>query len=302
MNSATRQLIVVSGRSGSGKTLALKTLEDAGFYCVDNLPTVLLRSLLECTLIESNSPYDKVVAAVDARNLNSDMAQIPPLLDDAITDGISVTVVFLDAEDSVLLQRFKETRRRHPLGSGDVDLRAAISREREFLQPLRERASVVIDTTALDVKQLRQRVMELGELSGSVLNLQFLSFGFSRGTPIEADLMFDVRCLPNPHWERTLREMDGRDRPVAEFLNADASVERMFEDIRDYLQRWLPEFEKEDRNYLTVALGCTGGRHRSVYFAERLRDFFCERYPTARLRHRDLKESNSMNLRRGMPR
>lgn len=287
MSSESRHLIVVSGRSGSGKTLALKTLEDAGFYCVDNLPTVLLQSLVECTLIENNLLYTKVVAAIDVRNLDSDMTRIPPLLDEVKAKGVNVTLLFLDADDAVLLQRFKETRRRHPLG-GDADLQAAIRRESGFLQPLREQASLVIDTTTLDVKQLRQRVIELGEVAGSTLNLQFLSFGFSRGAPIEADLMFDVRCLPNPHWNDALRELNGRDRPVKEFLNADDSVECMFEDIRAYLERWLPEFQKEERNYLTVAIGCTGGRHRSVYFCERLHKHFAEHYPTARLRHRDL--------------
>src|SRR5690606_31534961 len=222
---------------------------------------------------------DRFAVGIDARNNPSALARFPAILDSLADKGIRSEILFLQADDDTLIKRFSETRRRHPLSDGDTPLAEAVERERELLAPILGRADLVIDTTATTLHQLRALVRErLDRRNDTRLSLLFQSFGFKHGIPKDADFVFDVRCLPNPHWEPRLRPLCGRDREVCEYLEAQPEVERMFTQIRDFISEWLPIFEKENRSYLTVAIGCTGGQHRSVYLAERLAADF-------RLRH-----------------
>ncbi len=282
-------LIIVSGLSGSGKTIALHALEDLGFYCIDNLPIGLLPSLATEILEHRDDEPPRFAVGIDARNLAGDLADFPALMEQLEARGVRSEIIFLQAEENELLKRFSETRRRHPLSSGDLPLREALHKERQLLDPVISAASLVIDTTHTNVHQLRdQLAMRLRPQRDGGMSVQFLSFGFKHGAPADADFIFDLRCLPNPHWVAELRSQTGRDAAVAEFLAGHPSVEEMFVQIRDFLATWLPAFEADNRSYITIALGCTGGQHRSVYFAERLRAFFAKKYDNVLLRHREL--------------
>lgn len=261
------QLVLISGLSGSGKSIALNVLEDAGYYCVDNLPAPLLSGLTGYLLREG---MRQVAVAIDMRGGTS-IAALPPQLRQLEATGISVRFIFLDARDDVLIQRFSETRRRHPLADGGSTLAEAIANEREALETLRNLGHR-IDTGNLRPNALRAMVKDFVAQDGMAggLTLLFESFGFKYGLPLDADLVFDVRCLPNPHYDPELRPLTGRDAPVIAFLEGQPEVRKMFEDIRRYLDEWLPAYVRDNRSYLTVALGCTGGQHRSVWFAENL--------------------------------
>jgi UPF0042 nucleotide-binding protein len=294
-----REIVLVTGISGSGKSVALHALEDAGFFCVDNLPPELLRDFLR---LEHERLDRRVAIAVDVRSAGS-LPHLMPLLQQLHGEGVAIQVVFLDASTDALVRRFSETRRPHPLSSElpldqrgrrkddhDSDNRRAlidaIELERELLAELREVATV-IDTSQLRPAQLRVWMRDMVRAGGNRLTLVFESFAFKYGVPLDADYVFDVRVLPNPHYVNELKPLTGRDEPVAEYLRAQPEVGEMLAQIEAFIARWLPAFEGDQRSYLTVAIGCTGGQHRSVYFAQTLASRFRGRSATL-IRHREL--------------
>lgn len=280
------QLVLISGLSGSGKTIALNVLEDAAYFCVDNLPGALLSGLVGHLLREGQ---DRVAVAIDMRG-GSGIQALPSQLAQLEAHRIDVRFLFLDARDDVLVQRFSETRRRHPLASPDKTLAEAIEEERRALETLRELGHR-IDTSHLRPNALRAMVKDFLALPSDPrgLTLIFQSFGFKHGLPLDADLVFDVRCLPNPHYDPLLRPLTGRDALVAEFLEAQPEALQMLTDIQRFLETWLPAYVRDNRSYLTVSLGCTGGQHRSVWFAERLAEHFRDKARVL-VRHRALAE------------
>jgi UPF0042 nucleotide-binding protein len=283
------RLIIVSGRSGSGKSTALDALEDNGFYCIDNLPAGLLPELAERALLHTELLHPQVAVSIDARNLPSHLERFPELLEEVRARHIQCDVIYLDADEETLLKRFSETRRRHPLTNEHRSLAEAIADESLLLGPIIDLADLTIDTTHLNLYQLRDtlkfRLLDQPE-PGTAFLLE--SFGFKRGMPVDADLVFDVRCLPNPYWKPDLRDYSGLDQPVVEYLSAQADVEEMYQDILAYLSKWLPRFAASNRAYVTVAIGCTGGHHRSVYLANRLGQTLKPTLKNVQIRHRDL--------------
>ncbi|TXR52166.1 RNase adapter RapZ [Reinekea thalattae] len=285
MTSTDFRLILISGRSGSGKSTVLNSLEDAGYNCIDNLPPALLPELINW--MSSNPNSRKAAVCIDARNSTDSISTLPAILQN-ISSSVAVEVVFLDADDSILLQRFSATRRKHPLTDQSHSLAEAIESETKLLGPIASCCNLRIDTSALSVQDLRLQIKQQLIEKPTGLALQFMSFGFKHGLPKDTDLVFDVRCLPNPYWDKNLRQFTGKDQPIQAFLEKEASVNLMYQDIFNYMQRWLPEYEKNQRSYLTVAIGCTGGQHRSVYLAERLFAAFQTDYASIQIRHRDL--------------
>lgn len=270
MTPAAPTLIIVSGMSGSGKTVALNTLEDLGFYCVDNLPAELLTQFV-ASVSRDDAPPTKLAVGIDVRSRHSDLANLPEWLSAVGAQGLDPKLVFFDTDEAVLLKRYADTRRRHPLSHIGLALSDAIALERQVLKPLRTLADVVIDTSEQNVHQLRRTVItEFGMSDDSVLSLLFESFAYRRGVPADADFVFDARVLPNPHWDARLRPLSGRDSDVRDYLESQPDVVRYVEQIADFLDTWLPRLQSDTRSYVTVAFGCTGGRHRSVYLAERL--------------------------------
>jgi UPF0042 nucleotide-binding protein len=249
--------------------VALHVLEDLGFYCVDNIPAPLLGSLVEELLSRGDSSHDLVGVGIDARNRPADLEEIPGLVTKLRADGVSCDVVFLLADDNVLLKRFSETRRKHPLTDGRTGLAAAITRERQVLGPIINTADLIIDTTSTNIYTLAEHIQKrVGIRERGALSVQIESFGYKHGLPANADFVFDVRCLPNPYWEPNLRALNGKDDLVIEFLDNQPRVQEMIDDIVRFLEHWIPRYENFQRSYLTVAIGCTGGQHRSVYVAE----------------------------------
>lgn len=283
------RLIIVSGRSGSGKSSALHVLEDLGYFCVDNLPAGLLPSLAHNALSERGSAGASCAVSIDARNLASDLQRIPELVQSLQDEQLDVEIVYLDAEITTLVRRFSDTRRRHPLSSDTVTLHEALERESALLAGIGDLADLTIDTTRLNIHDLRELIRSrVAERVEGTMSVVFRSFAYRYGVPVDADVIFDVRCLPNPHWVPELRSLNGRDPAVAAYLDADGDVQAMMRDIRDFLTRWIPCFEENARSYLTIALGCTGGQHRSVYIAEHLGAHFAGRMPNVLVRHREL--------------
>lgn len=283
------RLIIVSGRSGSGKSTALDVLEDSGFYCIDNLPASLLPDLTHRALLHTELLNPQVAISIDARNLPNQLKRFPELLDEARSHNILCEVLYLDADDETLLTRFSETRRRHPLTNENRSLAEAIADERLMLSPIADLADLKIDTSRLNLYQLRDAI-KLRLLNKPEPGTAFLveSFGFKRGMPVDADLVFDVRCLPNPYWKPELRDFSGKDQPIQEYLEGQPDVEEMYQDIFTYLHKWLPRFAASNRSYVTIAIGCTGGHHRSVYLAERLGQSLKQSLKNVQVRHRDL--------------
>lgn len=284
--SPAAKLVIVSGRSGSGKSTALHVLEDAGFYCIDNIPALLLPQLLEQCAGEAS--LTRTAVSIDARNMPGSLARFPEIIA-SLSPAFAVDVIYLDADDATLIKRFSETRRRHPLSNAGMPLAEALAAERALLAPIAERAARTIDTRGMSLHDLRDLITKtVLAQPASGMAVLFESFGFKSGIPLDADLVFDLRSLPNPHWFPELRHLTGRDAPVAEFLAASAEMDEMLADIGSFLARWLPRYAASNRSYTTVAIGCTGGRHRSVYAAERLLERFAPQFPGARLRHREL--------------
>lgn len=282
------ELIIISGRSGSGKSTALRQLEDEGYYAIDNLPAALLPALVRDSGPGLAENFRGIAVCIDARNAWRDLAQFPALLA-ALPPDVEHRVLYLDADEATLIKRFSETRRRHPLSSPSLSLAEALRRELDLLEPVAGGAALTIDTRDMTIYELRdairQRVVGAGE---DALSLLVQSFGFKRGIPGDADLVFDLRLLPNPHWSPSLRALTGADAAVARFLEEQEQTAALFADIAGYVDRWLPAYAQSNRSYLTVALGCTGGRHRSVYMAERLHRHLAAAGQSVQLRHRDL--------------
>lgn len=276
------QLIAISGLAGSGKSIALSVLEDCGYYCVDNLPANLLQQV---TIYLKQSGHARVAVSIDARSRET-LHLLPQQLAALREQQMDVRLLFLETRTDVLVRRFSETRRRHPLNDDRLTLLECIQSEREMLKDIHELAHR-IDTSDLSANTLHLWIKDFIGLDRARLTLLFQSFGFKNGVPLDADMMFDVRCLPNPHYEDHLRSLTGRDPEVIEFLTSDRNVNNMFDDVRGFVDKWLPCFVRDNRNYLTIAIGCTGGRHRSVYFVERLARYFIAENQVL-VRHRDL--------------
>lgn len=264
-------LIVVSGLSGSGKSVALNTLEDLDYNCVDNLPAELLPDFVRIHIAGAETTHPRIAVGIDVRNRTIDLSRLPNWLSAVGALGFDHRMVYFDTTDAVLLKRYSETRRRHPLSHTGLPLADAIELERRVLSPVRALADLVIDTSELNVHQLRRRVItELGARAQPGLSVLFESFAYRRGLPPDADFVFDARALPNPHWDARLRPLSGRDAPVREYLDAQPEVQTFVAQVSDFIDTWLPHFDGGTRSYVTVAFGCTGGRHRSVYLAEKL--------------------------------
>jgi UPF0042 nucleotide-binding protein len=278
------QLFLISGLSGSGKSVALNVLEDSGYYCVDNLPAELLNVLTNNLSLAGTS---KVAVSVDVRSGNR-VVLLPQYIEKLRQQNIDVHVLFLDAKNETLVKRFSETRRLHPLSDGVKTLVECVTLERELLAEIAN-IGHHIDTSELNANALRAWIKQFITLDRARLTLLFESFGFKNGLPLDADFVFDVRCLPNPHYDPVLRPLTGRDQPVIDFLDDTAQAQKMFDDIRNFVENWLPSFIADNRSYLTVAIGCTGGQHRSVYFAEKLAQHFKSQQQVL-LRHRELPQ------------
>jgi RNase adapter protein RapZ len=284
------KLVIISGRSGSGKSTALHVLEDAGFNCIDNFPVGLLPALVHTALRDAQQRNQRMAVSIDARNSAADLKRFPEILLSLDRMDLDCEVIYLDALGPTLVKRFSETRRRHPLTNEATDLRQAIEAERELLASIADLADLVIDTTQLATATLADLISaRIADKSAPGLSLLFRSFGFKFGIPVDGDLVFDIRCLPNPHYVPELRRLTGRDEPVRAYLEQDADVSTMYEDIRRFLETWLPKFEQNNRIYMTVAIGCTGGQHRSVYMAEKLGAHFRRTIPNVLVRHRELE-------------
>lgn len=288
MPSQTR-LLIISGLSGSGKSVALHVLEDLGYYCIDNMPAALLRSLVDEITQQEELPETRVAVGVDARNRQSDLAALPDLIAELQRDNIQTELLFLQAADEILLKRFSETRRRHPLAERGTELRQAIERERHLLGPVINAADLIIDTSRTSVYELADAIRDrVDRRKSDMLSVLIESFGFKHGIPADADFVFDLRCLPNPYWEASLRNQSGQDEDVIAFLDQQALFNQMYEDILAFLSRWIPEYVGFDRNYLTVAIGCTGGQHRSVYMADKLASALKQIHDPVLTRHNEL--------------
>jgi UPF0042 nucleotide-binding protein len=276
------QLVLITGLSGSGKSIAIKVLEDAGYYCVDNLPVLLLA---ETTGFLRDAGHGKIAVSVDARSGKA-LDHLPRTLDTLRGSGIDLRILFLDAKNDTLVRRFTETRRRHPLAQGDVTIEECIEREREMLAQVGELGHR-IDTSDAQPNTLRSWIKDLLEVDTSRMTVLFQSFGYKQGIPLDSDLVFDVRFLPNPYYDPKLRPLNGNDAEVIKFMESNEDVEKLLRDISAFVENWLPFYLRDNRSYLTIAMGCTGGQHRSVYLAERLAAKFRGKIPVL-VRHRQL--------------
>jgi UPF0042 nucleotide-binding protein len=289
MKDQERRLVIVSGISGAGKTVVLNTLEDLSFYTIDNLPASLLNSLIEQFSEENNKLANHIAIGIDARNSLEDFSFIPETIKTLRNKDIPAELVFIEANDDVLTKRFSETRRKHPLSSDSVSLTDAIKQERAIIGTLAEASDLRIDTSYMQLHELRDIVRQrIDQRKKARLSLQLMSFGFKNGIPKDADFVFDLRCLPNPYWNKDLRKYSGKDQPVIEFLSKQDSAKQMLDDLEHFLGRWIPQFEADNRSYLSVAFGCTGGHHRSVFIVEQLAEKFNNSEKQVIIRHRDL--------------
>lgn len=285
------ELVIISGRSGAGKSVALRALEDVGYYCVDNIPLPLIPQLAEFLEKSARS----TVVSLDVRNLPDDAKQLEAVLNQ-LPEKIKTTFIFLDCGRKTLIRRYSDSRRIHPLSSQDLSLESAIDLENKLLEPLLHQANHIIDTSYLSAHELAENLREL--LRGSaekVLQIVVESFGFKYGVPADADYVFDVRFLPNPHWNPELRPMTGLDQPVIDFLERQTQVHQFIYQTRNYLEMWLPALESNNRSYLTIAIGCTGGKHRSVFIAEQLANYFMSRDKNVKVRHRSLEKHHHLD-------
>ena len=284
-----RRLIIVSGLSGAGKTVVLNTLEDLSYFTIDNLPLSLLNELIN-QYLQTDSPLaGQIAIGIDARISQTDLSYLPDAIKSLTEKKILTELLYIEANNDILTKRFSETRRKHPLSSDSVSLTDAINQERNITETLAAAADLRIDTSQMQIHDLHNLVRErVAGREKAVLSLQIISFGYKNGIPKDADFVFDLRCLPNPYWNKALRAFSGQDQPVAEYLSKEHSVKQMLKDLKQFLDRWIPQFEADNRSYLTIAVGCTGGHHRSVFIAEELTTMFKEQGKQIILRHRDL--------------
>ncbi len=288
MNEQGRRLIIVSGLSGAGKTVVLNTLEDLSYYAIDNLPVSLLNTLIEQFSDKDSNLAKHIAIGIDARNSLDDFSFLPETIVSLKKMDIPAELIFIEANDDVLTKRFSETRRKHPLSSDSVSLTDAIKQERGIIDVLAEAADLRIDTSHMQLHELRNIVRQrIDQRKKTSLSLQFMSFGYKNGIPKDADFVFDLRCLPNPYWNKDLRKFSGKDQPIIEFLSKQDSVDQMLIDLEHFLARWIPQFEADNRSYLSIAFGCTGGHHRSVFIVEQLANKF-NKDKQVIIRHRDL--------------
>ena len=284
------KLLILTGLSGSGKSIALDTLEDSGFYCIDNLPITLLDNFVKNVMLQDQSFYRKTAIGIDARNQGESLCAFDDKLVFIREQGIECDVIFMQAEEGVLLKRYSETRRRHPLTDLNLPLKEAIKIEKDMLTSVASAADLIVDTSRTHYHQLRELIRDyVQEETQKKISLQTQSFGFKHGIPLDADFVFDARCLPNPYWSPALRGFTGKDQAVVNFLQSEVIVTEFFQDMSTFLERWIPRFEKENRSYLTVAVGCTGGQHRSVFLIDSLARYFQSKAFNVIVRHRELQ-------------
>jgi len=284
------RLVIISGVSGSGKSVALHVLEDLGFYCIDNIPVPLLKPFIDEIVWRKDPAFESVGIGLDARSRPTDLAEVPTLVQNLRDGGLAVEIIFLQTDNKVLLSRFSETRRKHPLSDENTSLEEAIAKERELLSPIINSAELVIDTTRMSVYALREQIRErVAPRAPGALSIMIESFGYKNGLPANADFVFDVRCLPNPYWEPQLRPLSGKDAPVRAFLDSAPTVQRMVDDIVAFLEEWIPRYQDFQRSYLTVAIGCTGGMHRSVYVAEAVAKRLAGQHKSIRTHHSEVR-------------
>lgn len=283
------KLFIISGLSGSGKSTVLHVLEDIGFFCIDNLPISLLANFAGQMVSTPEHFYEYAAVGIDARNRSEDLKRFPAILSGLRSSSLACEVVFLDADDNTLLKRFSETRRKHPLSKENISLAEAIKLERQLLEPIFHEANLYLQTSHTNLHQLRDMIkVRLTKSDNKSLSLLFMSFGFKYGIPTDVDFIFDVRCLPNPYWEPHLRDHTGKDQPVIHFLEKHDTVTEMHDDIKNFAEKWIPRIKASDRTYLTFAIGCTGGHHRSVYLIDKLSQHFSKHYNII-VRHRELE-------------
>ena len=289
MEETERRLIIVSGLSGAGKTVVLNSLEDLSFYTIDNLPISLLSELISQFSKDDTDLPGLIAIGIDARNKKKYLDQLPEKIKSFLNKRVKIELIYIDANDEILTKRFSETRRKHPLSSDQMSLLDAIHKEREITLEISQVSDLHIDTSFMQLKELRDIVCErIARRKKSILSLQLISFGYKNGIPKDSDFIFDLRCLPNPYWEKFLREYSGKDEPVIEFLLKQKSVTQMLSDLEIFLERWLPRFEMDNRSYLTIGFGCTGGHNRSVFIVEQLAKKFVREQRQVIIRHRDL--------------
>lgn len=281
-------IYIISGLSGSGKTIALQALEDMGFYCIDNLPAGLLPHFAKQLINPESNRSQRAAVSIDARNRDF-LKSLPTHLQELEQLGLDYKIIYLEADEANLIKRFSETRRKHPLTDQVTPLIEGINMERILLSPIANNADKRIDTTYTTPHELRALIRDYaGRENDARLSLLFESFGYKHGTPLDADFVFDVRCLPNPYWQTELRNLTGLDQSVIDFLESKETVGQMVDQIRVFIENWLPSFKLENRSYITVAVGCTGGQHRSVHVARRLVDYFSTTDLNVQIRHREL--------------
>jgi len=288
MPETQQSLVLVTGLSGGGKSTALRALEDLGCYCVDNLPAALLPEFAKQIKLNP-ARYSRVALGVDARSPGHDLKEIPTWLEALSAAGLNCQLMFLTADTHAIIKRFSETRRRHPLTTDEFSLPQAIEQEQELLDGLRKQADWVINTSDINIHQLRHQVWKFAGTDNDTMTIVLESFAFKRGVPQDVDFIFDARILPNPHWVEDLRELNGMDQPVRDWLEEDSAVEGMLGDILQFLKTWLPEFQSSQRSYVTVGIGCTGGRHRSVYLVDRLANGLGQEFGNLLIHHRELQ-------------
>lgn len=283
------KLVIISGLSGSGKTVALHTLEDEGYYCIDNLPVGLLPSFIEQITGQQMQVYDQIAVGIDARSGAGDLKRFKDIIKSVRTGKLDIEVVYFEASTNELIKRFSDTRRRHPLTRKGIPLAEAIDIERNLLAPVALIADLFLDTTHTNVHQLRALIKKrIISRPPQQLSILIQSFGFKHSVPTDSDFVFDVRCLPNPHWEPQLRPLTGQDPEVQAFFKDQDDVIDMYSHIRNFLEFWIPKFAEQNRYYLTASIGCTGGQHRSVYIAELLNDYLRKKFDNVSLRHREM--------------
>jgi len=279
--------IVITGRSGSGKTISLRLLEDYGFYCVDNAPISLLPALRD----ELKDRHEQIAVSIDARNIPADLESYNELIHQAEQPDRDWEIIYVDATDDILLQRFSETKRRHPLTSPSVSLKEAIINERIMLEPIATVADLMIDTSHMNTHELRKLLSDrIADSTTTHLSILFESFGYKHGIPADSDFVFDARCLPNPYWQPELRGATGKDASVQAFLSAQPQAQKMLLDLQQFLDHWIPHMEQDNRRYLTIAVGCTGGQHRSVFLCEQLLHYYQQKHQHVNIRHRELDQ------------